>query len=57
MRPQLAWLRAAATRAGFMGSAPSPMPMPAMGPLPDCPPPENAEHTLVHRRGRRWNKL
>ena len=49
MSPQPAWLRAAATRAGLMGRAPNPIPaIPAMGPLPDWPPPEKAEkETLV----------
>ena len=56
MSPQPAWLRAAATRAGLMGSAPSPIPaIPAMGPLPDWPPPEKAEkETLVSIFRQNW---
>ena len=50
MSPQPAWLRAAATRAGFMGSAPRPIPaIPAMGPPPPAwPEPEKpgGEHTV-----------
>ena len=45
MSPQLAWLRAAAMRAGFMGRAPMLRPaMPDITPLPDWPPPEDERY-------------